>query len=842
MKKKYFIFYLFFVFQYCIKAQVTKTPAASWIQLTNYDVTPKVNEEDIAGGSLILLYDEQIDIDKQESYFKKAIKITENVGVQSSSALNISYDPNYQTLEVNSLNIIRNGEKIDKLKTTDFNVIRRELNAENYIYDGSLSAMTNISDVRVGDVIEYSYTIKGFNPIHKGKFSTSFSLETSQPVGKMSVILHSKKPLKTKLFNSEEKLKVNKNNRGFTYSYVKNNIPAFEYEDNTPSWHISAGLLDISNYNNWKDVVDWGVTVFKDNKNLSASLKKKINQIDNDEEFEGNKIKKVIDFVQNDIRYLGLESGIGAYKPFHPNKVFAQRYGDCKDKSLLIATMLNKMGIEAYPMLVNTYLKTTINDLLPSAQVFDHCVVKVIDSEKNELYYDPTISNQGGTYKNITFPNYKYGLVLKKGNTKLDEITATQENLVEVTDNFLINKETQSALLNVTTVYYDSEADGIREYYKNNSKTSIKKEYESYYAKYYSGIKSRETPEFLDNIENNTITVIESYQIDSIWKPSQYEEKQLTADFYPYSILDMLSIPNEDERTTPYYLTYPTKRKHTTIIKMPGHWEVENSEVNIDNNNLTFNQTVNYDPYNYIITLETTFKTLKDHVSVNEFEKFNQGLKKIDNSIGYSLWMYGNGTNSSVKWASIFGPILFIILLIIYAYIAVKIYQYDPIPTVESYFEKNKQIGGWLGLIGLGLCISPLRVMVDLINNPIYMTGDWIILGGDSNSTLSMLLFFELLFNTFIIVFYPLAIILFFKKRSSFPKIYSIFLVGNLLFVFFDLLIANSVNDINVFDTENINSLLKVFISTSLIAPYLLFSERSKETFIQRLKPKKEEV
>ncbi|MFD0992212.1 hypothetical protein [Tenacibaculum geojense] len=75
MKKKYFIFYLFFVFQYCIKAQVTKTPAASWIQLTNYDVNPKVNEEDIAGGSLILLYDEQIDIDKQESYFKKQLRL-----------------------------------------------------------------------------------------------------------------------------------------------------------------------------------------------------------------------------------------------------------------------------------------------------------------------------------------------------------------------------------------------------------------------------------------------------------------------------------------------------------------------------------------------------------------------------------------------------------------------------------------------------------------------------------------------------------------------------------------------------------------------------------------------
>ncbi len=83
---------------------------------------------------------------------------------------------------------------------------------------------------------------------------------------------------------------------------------------------------------------------------------------------QGEKIAAVLNFVQEEVRYLGFESGLGSYKPFAPNQVFEQRYGDCKDKSLLMVTMLRKMGIEAYPVLVNTALKHNINAVLPHQQ------------------------------------------------------------------------------------------------------------------------------------------------------------------------------------------------------------------------------------------------------------------------------------------------------------------------------------------------------------------------------------------------------------------------------------------------------------------------------------------
>lgn len=79
-----------------------------------------------------------------------------------------------------------------------------------------------------------------------------------------------------------------------------------------------------------------------------------------------------------------------------------------------MVTMLRNMGIEAYPVLINTSYGESLHQFLPSPKTFDHVVVKVVDSTSTNLFYDPTISNQFGDYKSVVFPNYGKALVIKK--------------------------------------------------------------------------------------------------------------------------------------------------------------------------------------------------------------------------------------------------------------------------------------------------------------------------------------------------------------------------------------------------------------------------------------------
>ena len=843
MKNHILLYILFFLPITILNAQLKKSNSPKWVEIIKYSNQPNIDESDISQGILSLLFDQQINQIKKEVFYKNATKITENVGIQKGSTINISFDPSYQKLEIHEIKIIRNGNVINKLKIADFQLIRREMNADSYIYDGSLSAILNLSDVRINDIIDYSYTIKGFNPVHRNHFSTYIYLNSYEPIGKLNTSIITNKELNFEYLNTKNQFKKSKKNNTDFYKISSENIKTFTPEENTPLTEILLSTVYISDYDSWKQVTDWGINTFKVNDKPSKKLLQKINEIKEENKTEGEQINATLNFIQDEVRYLGLESGIGAYKPHLPNKVFKQRFGDCKDKSLLMVTMLQKMNIEAYPMLVNTYLGKTIINLLPSHNLFNHCVVKVKAKNGRDLWYDPTISNQGGDFKKVTFPDYKAGLVLKKGNDKFDEINPQYDNSIEVTDNYVIEEIGKGAKLKTVTVYSDAEADIMRTYFQNNSINSIKKEYETFYANYFFGIKSIEDPKFEDDLDKNIFKTFETYKIDSIWKPYG-DNNEIVTNFYPYSIINTLSMPTKAEREKPYLITFPATRKHQINIKLPQNWNIKNDYFDIVSNSFYYDYDVVYNHKENHLSISHFLRMQENEVTEKEFAEFYSNIKKIDNNLAYGLTVPKNGNqsygNSSFNWQRILGFLIFIGTIILALFFGRKLYKYDPEPIIESYYENNKAIGGWLILIAVGLFISPFRIIYEIfILNPTYINGDWLsylnFSNGFNSFLIGVVIFIELLVNVFIIVLFPILIILFFKKRSSFIKLYSFILIGHFIFVVFDTFLASTLMDVELSEKETIE-LVRAFIVTTLISAYLLISERSKETFINRYK------
>ena len=58
--------------------------------------------------------------------------------------------------------------------------------------------------------------------------------------------------------------------------------------------------------------------------------------------------------MQRNIRYVGIEIGIGGLQPHTAEDVFRNRYGDCKDKATLLRAMLESVGIHSTWVLVDT--------------------------------------------------------------------------------------------------------------------------------------------------------------------------------------------------------------------------------------------------------------------------------------------------------------------------------------------------------------------------------------------------------------------------------------------------------------------------------------------------------
>ena len=98
------------------------------------------------------------------------------------SDLNVEFDPSYEQLAFHAISIHRPGQSqvINQLPG-DIRTVQREESMDRYLYDGSLTAIVNLADVRVGDIVEFAYTKKGYNPVYDGYYSTriNFNYTTS---------------------------------------------------------------------------------------------------------------------------------------------------------------------------------------------------------------------------------------------------------------------------------------------------------------------------------------------------------------------------------------------------------------------------------------------------------------------------------------------------------------------------------------------------------------------------------------------------------------------------------------------------------------------------------------
>lgn len=96
----------------------------------------------------------------------------------------------------------------------------------------------------------------------------------------------------------------------------------------------------------------------------------------------------ILDYVDGQVRYTGIEFGEAAIVPHDPADTLRLKYGDCKDKATLLVAMLRAAGIQAYVALLNAGSRLDVPADLPGMGLFDHAIVYVPGS--TPLWIDGT--------------------------------------------------------------------------------------------------------------------------------------------------------------------------------------------------------------------------------------------------------------------------------------------------------------------------------------------------------------------------------------------------------------------------------------------------------------------
>ena len=239
--------------------------------------------------------------------------------------------------------------------------------------------------------------------------------------------------------------------------------------------------MQFSEDSSWQQVNDWATRLFPTPQKLDPELQQKIADWQQSLKQPEDRLDAALKFVQNDIRYLGIEVGPNSHQPTDPSVVFTRRFGDCKDKAYLFCSILGAMDIKANEALVQTDYGATIAGWLPTPLAFNHVVARVEIGDRI-FWLDPTESEQGGAITNRFFPDYGRCLLVGSGAKDLTAIPQQTTGWPKTIEHekFVVHDEKEPAEMTVETVTYGLAADRIRESFADNGRPEVEKSYLNY--------------------------------------------------------------------------------------------------------------------------------------------------------------------------------------------------------------------------------------------------------------------------------------------------------------------------------------------------------------------------
>jgi len=194
-----------------------------------------------------------------------------------------------------------------------------------------------------------------------------------------------------------------------------------------PDWGALAARMSVhwgdaaveGKDNQWRAIGDWMTKLEANRPDPSAEITAQTQSLIAGAPDFYSKLSRITESIQKNVRYFIVERGIGGFQANHAAAIFRNQYGDCKDKTTILISMLQVAGIHAFyvavddkrgivdpdaPSLYGNHMITAIE--VP-ADVQDPRLLAIAKGKdgKRYLIFDPT--NEHTAVGNL--PNYEQG-------------------------------------------------------------------------------------------------------------------------------------------------------------------------------------------------------------------------------------------------------------------------------------------------------------------------------------------------------------------------------------------------------------------------------------------------
>lgn len=703
---------------YAKTRQYDLSPPPRWVQPITGVITGRSPRE-TPGGTAYLLVDRQIRVQGGWAEYQRYVtQVVNPAGVEDGSELTIDFDPALDHLILHAVTVRRGARVIDELRRGRIQVLQRESELDQGLLNGSLTFQLLMRDVRVGDIIDESYTIEHREPELGNRFFERLTTRWDDPVtrSRLRVLVPEAEPLS--IGGTEPSAPVKRHTGGWQIlEWNWNGLPAVVADEDAPGWYQQYPAIQFSQFANWAEVARASLPLYSfdprdpDLVAISGRLKSSANT-------QSGRALAAVRFVQEKITYTGLELGSGAFRPRPPGEVLRSRYGDCKDKTLLAVALLRSMGIDAAPALVSTRWEGHLNEHLPSPGDFDHVVVRLPLAGKT-YWVDVTETAQGGVLETLDQADFGQALVISPGVSGLEPIPreVPVRPLVTVTAVFDLRAgEDAEGSYTLSTVYRGSEADSMRRRLRRTSAAELGRNYLNYYKRRYPGIRAVGPPDIRDDLLANQITANEAYRIEHPFAPMNPGRRrfELRAEI----IGDYAQSTDQPVRNAPVSLDYPVNVAEQITIRLPSYFPIKDEVVRIDHPAFHYESHLTHNGSD--VFFDIRYRTLADEVPTDQLDGFLTKMDDVhqDDSLEFTSNDRGAaGTNTIVFRRTHRGSVIsrmsmFIIALSLTfgAWYGWRVLRYDPTPEQA---EPNAPTGirGWLVLPAIAVAIGPVVIL-----------------------------------------------------------------------------------------------------------------------------------
>ncbi|MEZ5737272.1 MAG: tetratricopeptide repeat protein [Novosphingobium sp.] len=356
-------------------------PAPEWVV-----VAPEIDPQNLPrGNNTVPLFDEQymMDGDLSVEYVDAAQLVSNAEQLQRLGTLKASWQPAHGDLTFHRLEILRGNERIDLLKDgPQLTVLRRETGLESQILDGTLTAFRQIDGLRIGDVLRFAFSVSRRDELLGGRAQSAMLL-MPKPItigfGRARMVWPASQDLRWKAMiegiDAVPK-KLPGNMRELVIDMPVAELPKIPKD--APVRFQPLPLLYASTFTGWNEVASVMAPLYGVDGTIAegSDLAGVTDEIAAKHADPVERMAAALRTVQSDVRYLLVALGSGNYEPQAPVTTWERRYGDCKAKTLLLLAMLDRLGIEAEPVMASIGQGDRLPDMLPAAQAFDHVLVR----------------------------------------------------------------------------------------------------------------------------------------------------------------------------------------------------------------------------------------------------------------------------------------------------------------------------------------------------------------------------------------------------------------------------------------------------------------------------------